>query len=115
MSVTRLHPGARMSAAVIHGDTVYLSGVVSRDLSADVHGQTEQILHRIDELLAEAGSSRARLLSATVWLRDISTFDEMNKAWVAWVDPGNPPARATVEARLAHPDYRVEIMVIAAR
>jgi enamine deaminase RidA (YjgF/YER057c/UK114 family) len=115
MSVTRLHPGARMSAAVIHGDTVYLSGVVARDLTADVHGQTEQILYRIDELLAEAGSGRSRLLSATVWLRDISTFEEMNKAWVAWVDPGNPPTRATVEARLAHPDYRVEIMVVAAR
>jgi enamine deaminase RidA (YjgF/YER057c/UK114 family) len=104
-----------MSAAVIHGDTVYLSGVVARDLTADAHGQTEQILRRIDELLAEAGSSRSRVLSAQVWLRDISTFEEMNKAWVAWVDPTNPPARATVEARLANPDYRVEIMVVAAR
>lgn len=115
MSITRLHPGARMSAAVIHGDTVYLSGVVARDLAADVRGQTEQVLRRIDDLLAEAGSSRSNLLSAMVWLRDISTFEEMNQAWVAWVDPANPQARATVEARLAHPDYRVEVMVVAAR
>ena len=80
-----------------------------------MRGQTDAILRNIDARLAEAGTDRSRLLSANIWLADIATFDQMNTAWDAWVDPANPPARATVEARLASPDYLVEIMVIAAR
>lgn len=76
--------------------------------------QTRQILEAIDGLLATAGTSKSKILTATIWLADMSTFGEMNSVWDAWVDPGNTPARATVEARLAAPAYKVEIMVIAA-
>ncbi len=115
MTITRIAPGARMSGAVVHGDTVYLSGHVEADSSLGVRAQTEAILRRIDERLAAAGTDKSKLLSATIWLADIGTFDDMNAAWDAWVDRGNPPARATVEARLAAPAYKVEIAVIAAR
>lgn len=114
MSIRRHNPGPRMSAAVVHGNTVYLAGQVASDPSADVRGQTEQVLKKIDDLLATAGSSKSRLLSATVWLANMGTYNEMNAAWDAWVDPANTPARATVEARLATPKYLVEIAVIAA-
>ena len=115
MTIIRIEPGRRMSAAVVHGDTVYLAGHVAKEPAGSVRGQTEAILRNIDARLAEAGTNRSKLLSASIWLTDIGTFDEMNAAWEAWVDPANPPARATVEARLASPDYLVEIAVIAAR
>jgi enamine deaminase RidA (YjgF/YER057c/UK114 family) len=117
MDITRLHPGARMSQAVVHGDTVYLAGQVATDLATapDVAGQTRQILDRIDELLAEAGSDKSKALMATIWLSDIGTFDEMNGVWDAWVADGATPARACVEARLARPEFLVEIRVVAAR
>ena len=115
MTIVRIDPGPRMSRAVIHGDTVYLAGHVSKEPAGSVRGQTGAILRNIDARLAEAGTDRSKLLSATIWLTDIATFDEMNAAWEAWVDPANPPARATVEARLASPEYLVEIMVTAAR
>jgi enamine deaminase RidA (YjgF/YER057c/UK114 family) len=104
-----------MSGAVVYGNTVYLSGHVAAEPRGSVRGQTAAILARIDERLAAAGTSRANLLSAQIWLTDIARFDEMNAAWEAWIDPANPPARATVEAKLASPDYLVEISVIAAR
>ena len=85
---TRLHTNSRMSQAVIHGDTVYLAGQVAADNSADVAGQTKQILQQIDGLLAEAGSDKAKILMATIWLSDIDTFDEMNGEWDAWVPEG---------------------------
>jgi enamine deaminase RidA (YjgF/YER057c/UK114 family) len=103
-----------MSRAVVHGDTVYLAGIVAGNPDADVAIQTRQILEAIDGLLATAGTSKSKILTATIWLADMSTFGEMNSVWDAWVDPGNTPARATVEARLAAPAYKVEIMVIAA-
>lgn len=115
MTIARIEPGPRMSRAVVHGDTVYLAGHVSKEPAGSVRGQTEAILRAIDARLAQAGTDRSKLLSATIWLTDIATFDEMNAAWEAWVDPANPPARATVEARLASPEYLVEIMVTAAR
>lgn len=116
MSIKRLHSGPRMSQAVIHGDTVYLAGQVAQNApDAPVAEQTKDILARIDELLAEAGSDKSKLLSATIWLSDISTFNEMNALWDAWVDPANPPARACVESKLAAPKFNVEIAVIAAR
>ena len=115
MSVTRHNVGPRMSQAVVHGDTVYLAGQVAGDPSAGTKGQTEQVLKKIEALLASAGSDKSKLLSATVWLANMGTYDEMNAAWDAWVDPANTPARATVEARLASPKYLVEIAVVAAR
>jgi enamine deaminase RidA (YjgF/YER057c/UK114 family) len=115
MSIDRRHVGPRMSQIVVHGDTVYLAGQVADDPSADVAGQTKQIVDKIDRYLAEAGTNKSKVLSATVWLSDIKTFNEMNGVWDAWVAPGNPPARACVEAKLAQPQYRVEIGVIAAR
>ncbi|SFJ86756.1 RidA family protein [Caulobacter sp. UNC279MFTsu5.1] len=112
--ITRLHPGPRMSQAVIHNETVYLAGQVGAP-GAGVADQTRQILGQIEALLAEAGSSKAEILSATIWLADMADFGAMNAVWDAWVDGANPPARATGEARLATPDYKVEIIVVAAR
>ena len=115
MTIERIKGGPRMSMAVVHGDTVYVAGQVADDTSADVGGQTKQILGKIDALLAEAGTDKTRILSANIWLRDIGTFAQMNASWDAWVPQGNTPARATVEAKLASPSLLVEIAVIAAR
>ena len=112
--IKRLESGPRMSQAVVHGNTVYLAGQVADDPSVDVAGQTRQILASIDKLLAAAGSDKTRILSATIYLAEISTFAQMNAEWDAWVPQGHTPARATVEARLAAPQYKVEIQVIAA-
>lgn len=111
--IKRLETGPRMSQAVIHGGTVYLAGQVADDPTAGVTGQTEQVLASIDRLLAAAGSDKTRILSATVYLADIGTFAQMNAAWDAWVPQGHTPARATVEARLAAPAYKVEIQIVA--
>lgn len=116
MGIERLERGARMAQAVVHGDTVYLAGQTARDtVGTGVTAQTQAILERIEHLLAAAGSSREHILSATVYLADIGHFAEMNAAWDAWVSKENPPARATVEARLCAPEYLVEIVVVAAR
>lgn len=115
MTIERLHAGPRMSEAVVHGGVVYLAGQVAEDPSTDVGAQTRQVLAAIDRLLAEAGSDRTCILQAQVFLADISDFAAMNAVWDAWVPAGQAPARATVEARLASPEYRVEIKVIAAR
>jgi enamine deaminase RidA (YjgF/YER057c/UK114 family) len=112
--IKRLETGPRMSQAVVHGNLVYLAGQVADDPTADVTGQTRQILASIDRLLAEAGTDKTRILSATLYLADIGTFTQMNAAWDAWVPQGHTPARATVEARLAAPQYKVEIQVVAA-
>lgn len=113
--IQRLHTGPRMSQAVVHGNTVYLAGQVADDPSADVAGQTRQILAAIDGLLAEAGTDKTSILSVTIYLADIGTFSQMNSVWDTWVPAGHTPARATVEAKLAAPQYKVEIQVIAAR
>ena len=115
MTITRIGAGPRMSKAVIHGDTVYLAGQVAENPVPSVARQTKQILSAIDKLLREAGTSKKNLLKANIWLSDIRSFDEMNEVWDAWVSPDNTPARATVEAKLAAPDYLVEIMVVAAK
>lgn len=115
MTIERIKVGPRMSQAVIHGATVYLAGQVADDPSADVADQTRQVLAKIDGLLAEAGTDKSKVLLANVWLSDISTFDQMNEVWDEWVTPGHPPARATVESKLARPQFKVEIMVVAAR
>lgn len=114
--ILRIEAGARMSDAVIYGDRVYLSGVVAEStVGKSVREQTQDVLQQIDTLLASAGSDKTRILKANIWLTDISTFDQMNQAWDAWVVPGKTPARATVEAKLAAPGYNVEIMVEAVR
>jgi enamine deaminase RidA (YjgF/YER057c/UK114 family) len=116
MSIRRFEVGPRMSQCVVHGNTVYTAGQVAQGArGASVAEQTKDILATIDKLLAQAGTDKSRLLTANIWLADIATFDEMNQVWDAWVAPNNTPARATVQAQLAHPDYKVEIMVSAAR
>ena len=115
MSIRRIGAGARMSKAVVHGNTVYLAGqVADTSTSASVAEQTQEIVGIIDELLKEAGSDKTKILSATIYLSDISTFPQMNSVWDTWVVAGHTPARATVEAKLAAPEYTVEIAVIAA-
>ena len=116
MSVERHEVGPRMSQVVIHGNTVYLAGVVARNAPGkSVTEQTKDILATIDGYLAKAGTDKSKLLSANIWITDMAKFNEMNAVWDAWVSPGNTPARATVEAKLANPGYKVEIMVVAAR
>ena len=115
MSITRYHTGRRMSQAVIHGDTIYLAGQVAADPAADVQEQTRQVLQKIDDLLAEAGSDKTCLLSAQVWLASIGHYAQMNEIWDAWVPEGHAPARACIEARLATPELLVEIGIIAAK
>ena len=115
MSIHRIAVGPRMSKAVIHGATVYLAGQVADETAGKSVGeQTAEILRIIDGLLKEAGTKKSKILSANIWLVDIGTFAEMNKEWDAWVEPGHTPARATVEARLASAQLKVEIAVIAA-
>ena len=108
-------PGPRMSRCVVHGDRVYLAGLTAGDASQDIKGQTKQILDKIDAYLAQAGTNKSNLLSANLWIKDMSMFADMNSVWNAWVDPENPPARACVQASLARPEVLVEIMVIAAK
>ncbi|MBL7232311.1 RidA family protein [Komagataeibacter oboediens] len=114
MTITRLQPEDRLTGAVVHGNTVYLAGQVADDPDLDAEGQTADILRQIDALLAEAGTSRARLLSVQIFLSDMNDMAAMNRAWDAWLDPAAKPARATVEARLADPRWKVEITGIAA-
>lgn len=114
MPIKRIKAGPRMSQAVIHGNVVYLAGQVADNPVPSVGEQTQQILATIDALLKEAGSDKSKLLSAQIFLADISRFAEMNEVWDAWVSPGNTPARATIQAALARPPLLVEIMVTAA-
>jgi enamine deaminase RidA (YjgF/YER057c/UK114 family) len=101
---------------VVNGNTVYLAGIVADAPKGKSMGeQTKSILSQIDGFLAQAGTDKSKLLSANIWITDMTRFAEMNAVWDAWVSPGNTPARATVEAGLASPDYVVEIMVVAAR
>lgn len=113
MTIRRIEAGPRMSQAVVHGNTVYLAGQVGAP-GKSVTEQTTEILASIDRLLAEAGSDKSKILSAQIWLDDMRDFAEMNAVWDSWVDKANAPARATGEASLATPDYRVEIIVVAA-
>ena len=112
--ITRKDTGPRMSQVVVHGDTVYLAGVVADKPVPSCLKQTQQVLRKIDQLLKKAGTSKKRILKANIWLTDIGTFAEMNQAWEAWAPKGETPARATVESKLVTPDYLVEIMVEAA-
>ena len=113
MTVRRIEPGPRMSQAVVHGGTVYLAGQVGAP-GQSVADQTRAVLAQVERLLGEAGSDKSRILAATIWLADIGDFAEMNSVWDSWIDPANPPARATGESRLAAPEFKVEIIVTAA-
>src|SRR6201747_3226353 len=116
MTIQRFEPGPRMSQVVVHGDTIYLAGVVANTTAGkSVTKQTQEVLSIIDSHLAKAGSDKSKLLTATIYLTDMKTFPEMNAAWDGWVSASNTPARATVEVKLAAPQYNVEIMVIAAK
>ena len=115
MAIERIDKSARMSQAVVRGDTVYLAGQVADDPKADIKGQTQSVLARIDALLAKAGTSKANLLSAVIYVTDMRHFAAMNEVWDAWVDKTDPPARACVGALLARPEFLVEIMVVAAK
>ena len=115
MTIKRIEVGERMSQAVVHGNTVYTAGQVAQRAGGEsIADQTKDILAKIDDLLAEAGTDKTKLLSATIWLTSMDDFAEMNGVWDAWVSPGNTPARACVESRLAAPQFNVEIGVIAA-
>lgn len=113
MSITRLHPGSRMSQAVSHNNTVYLAGQVGTP-GADVATQTQDCLMSIDKLLKEAGSSKSKMLQVIIWLSDMADFQDMNAVYDAWIDPANPAARACGEAKLATPEYKVEFIITAA-
>ncbi len=113
MSIKRIEPGTRMSQAVIHGNTVYLAGQVGAP-GESVTAQTKDICSKIERLLTESGSDMSKILQATIWLADMEDFAEMNAVWDAWIDPANPPARACGESKLATPDFKVEILIIAA-
>ena len=112
MTIQRIEVGTRMSKAVVHGNTVYLAGQVANNAAGE---QTKEILGLIDGLLAKAGTDKSKLLTTNIWITDMANFAEMNAVWDAWVSPGNTPARATVQAGLAAADYKVEIMVTAAK
>lgn len=115
MSITRHDAGAILSQAVEHGETVYLAGIVAKDLSKDVKGQTREVLAEIDRLLAKCGSGKSKILQCHIWVTDIRNRAPMNEVWTEWVDKNNLPTRACVEAKLADPNALVEIMVIAAK
>src|SRR5260370_42431337 len=116
MTIQRHDAGPRMGKAVVHGDTVHLAGLTAdKTKGKSVTEQTREILSLIDGYLANCGSDKSKLLRTNIWLTDMATFGEMNAVWDAWVSPGNTPARATVEAKLAAPEYKIEIMVVAAR
>jgi len=116
MTIQRFETGPRMSQVVVNGNTIYLAGVVANKAAGgSVTEQTKDILSIIDGHLVKAGSDKSKLLSATIYITDMKTFQEMNAVWDGWVSPGNTPARATVEAKLANPQYNVEIMVVAAK
>ncbi|WP_423065822.1 RidA family protein [Devosia sp. CN2-171] len=114
MSITRYQPGKRMSQAVAHGNTLYVAGQVATDYNGSIEKQTSEVLEAIDRLLAEAGTSKSKVLSCQVILNNIADFAAMNSVYDTWIDPANPPARACIEARLAHPSLKVEIIAIAA-
>src|ERR1700684_1661920 len=116
MTIQRFDTGPRMSQVVVHGDTVYLAGIVANTTAGEsVTRQPQHILAIIDGRLAKAETDKSKLLTTTIYITDMKTFPEMNAAWDAWVSPGNTPARATVEVQLAAPKYNVEIMVTAAK
>ncbi|MFT4607681.1 MAG: enamine deaminase RidA (YjgF/YER057c/UK114 family) [Urechidicola sp.] len=115
MTITRIHTNQRSSKIVIHNQTIYLTGQVAKDRNSDITTQTEQVIEKVEALLEEAGSNKNKMLSVQIWLSNIAHFAAMNLVWNQWIDEGNQPARATIEARLAAPELLVEMSVIAAQ
>jgi enamine deaminase RidA (YjgF/YER057c/UK114 family) len=111
--IQRINPGSRMSQAVIYNGTIWLAGQVGTP-GASVADQTRDMLAKVDALLEANGSSKSQILQVTIWLADMADFSEMNTVYDAWIDPSNPPTRAAGEAKLATPEYKVEIIVVAA-
>ena len=114
VSISRKHTGPRMSQVVTHGDTIYLAGQVGTP-GDSVTQQTRDCLASVEKLLEEAGSNKEHMIQATIWLADMADFDEMNAVWDAWVPAGHAPTRACCESRLATPDYKVEVILVAGR
>jgi enamine deaminase RidA (YjgF/YER057c/UK114 family) len=112
--IQRFDVGPRMSEMAVHNGTVYLAGQIAEDASQGIEGQTQQVLDAIDALLARAGSNKTRILRAQIFLADLADFASMNKVWEAWVVAGHTPPRATVQAALARPEWKIEIVVTAA-
>lgn len=112
--ILRFHVGPRLSETAVHNGVVYLAGQVADDASQDIRGQTSQVLAAIDRLLAEASSDKSRILRAQIYLPDLADYAAMNEVWTAWVAPGNSPTRATVQAALAKPEWKIEVVVTAA-
>ena len=110
----RFHVGDRMSEMTIHNGTVYLAGQVANDASQDIRGQTAQVLAAIDKLLTEAGTDKAHILRCQIFIKDLADFAAMNEVWEDWVAPGDAPPRATVQANLAKPEWKIEMVVTAA-
>ncbi|MDG1161850.1 MAG: RidA family protein [Burkholderiales bacterium] len=115
MSIKRIDSNSRMSQVVIHGGIIYTAGIVAADPNTDIQGQTGQILDTIDQYLLSNESNKSNIISATIWLADMADFSEMNAIWDMWVAKDNPPVRACVEAKLAAPQYKVEIQITAAQ
>ena len=114
-SIQRIDSNPRLSRVVVHNGVAWLSGIVAADCSQDVRGQTRQVLQRLEELLAEVGSDKSRLLSAQIWMKDmLSDFSAMNEQWSAWLAPGETPARATAQVTFDDADIRLELIVTAA-
>ena len=114
MNIQRFHVGARMSETAVYNGVVYLAGQVPEDATQDITGQTAQVLAAIDALLARAGTDKTKILRAQIFIKDVAEFAGFNAAWDAWVPAGHTPPRATVEANLARPEWKVEIVVTAA-
>ena len=112
--IQRIQPSKRYSEAMIVNGLVFLSGMVSDNLDADAAAQTANVLAQIDALLTEVGITKSRIVDTTIYLADMADYNAMNTAWDQWVEEGQAPARATVEARLANPEWKVEIKVTAA-
>jgi enamine deaminase RidA (YjgF/YER057c/UK114 family) len=110
----RFHVGDRLSEMTIYNGTVYLAGQVASDATQDIRGQTTQVLAAIDKLLTEAGTDKAHMLMCQIFIKDLADFAVMNEVWEDWLAPGDAPPRATVQANLARPEWRVEMVVTAA-
>ena len=113
-SIPRLYVGARLSEAAIHNQVVYLAGQIAEDASQDITGQAQQVLKAVDKLLEESGSHKSQILMAQIYLADLKDFSALNAVWDAWVVPGHTPPRATIQAQLAKPEWKVEVVVTAA-
>ena len=112
--IQRYHVGVRLSEMAVHNGTVYLAGQVPDDPTKDISGQTAEVLANIDKLLVEAGTDKSRILMAQIFLADLADFPAMNAVWDAWVVAGQTPPRATVQAKLARPEWLIEVVVTAA-